>query len=164
MLQAGSFHLSWEGNSLYLKGTAPGRDWAPGFSAATLPSRWAGIWGLPYGFPSALALPARSLPAPDTLEHRASRSSWERAARAGRELVWTAQDGEGWGGCGEPGPSPLPSGFFGQRLAVPKPPREGKSWLSSPQTQRPLQKKQEVKWARGRNTGQPQSGTGLQTA
>lgn len=160
MLQAGSFHLSWEGNSLHPKGTAPGRDWAPGFSTATLPSRWAGIWGLPYGFPPAPALPAISLPALDTSEHQ---SSWERAVRAGRELVWTTQDGEGWGGCREPGPSPLPRGFGGQGLAEPKPPGEEKYRPSSPQTLWRLQKKWDVKWAQGRNTGQLQSRTGLQT-
>ena len=90
LLQAGSFRLSWEGNSLYPNGTAPGSDWAPGFSAAALPLHSAGIWGLPYGFPSAPALSTSSLPAPDTLEHGAPGNEQP-------ELVWTTQEGGSMG-------------------------------------------------------------------
>lgn len=58
---------------------------------------------------------------------------------------------------------PAPQGIFWAGTgSAEDPPRERKSQPSSPQAQRLLEKKQEVKWAPGRNTGQPRSGMGLE--
>lgn len=152
MLPAGSFHLSWEGNSLYLK--ALGRHWAP--SPAPPPSLVvdAGL-GSPQWF-SACSCPA--LPrTPQSPEHHGG------PGKEQPEPVWTTRDGEGWGCCGS---AVLPRS---QRLrwagaGCAEAPREGKSLPSPLPTQRGFKKKQEVKQARGRNSGQPRNGTGLQTA
>lgn len=52
---------------LYPKGTTLRKEQAPG----SLSLLWEGIWGLPYGFPSACVLVASSLPGLGTLEHGA---------------------------------------------------------------------------------------------
>lgn len=114
-------------------------------------------FSLGFSICSCPCLPAPCLP-------RTPRSITELLGRSSQSWSGPCRMEEGWGGCGEPGPSLLPKGFFfGQGLAVPKSPREGKSRPSSPQTQRHMEKKRETKWARGRNTGQRRSGKGLQT-
>lgn len=100
---------------LYPKGTALGKEQAPG----SLSLLWEGIWGLPYGFPSACVLSASSLPALGTSEH----GDLGQSSRS--QHVCMAQDGEGWRDCRELHPFPLPRGFFGHGLAVLKPPRKG---------------------------------------
>lgn len=67
--------------------------------------------------------PACQLPAcPGRL---GARSITEVPGKSGQSWSGPRRMEEGWGGCGDPGPSPLPKGFFGQELAVPKPPGKG---------------------------------------
>lgn len=105
----------------YPKGTALGKEQAPG----SLSLLWEGIWGLPYGFPSACVLSASSLTALGTSEHGDLRQS------SRSQHVCMAQDGEGWGLQGSPS-FPTPQGIFWAWTGCAEAPQEGKSHPSSP--------------------------------
>lgn len=104
--------------------------------SAPLPSPGAGqgFGVFPMGFPLLLpCLPAPCLPRPPRSAELLGKSSqsWPGPCRVE----------EGWGGCREPGPSPLPMGLFWAGTGCAKAPREGKSQLHSLQAQQHLQKK-----------------------
>lgn len=108
---------------LYPKGMGLGKEQA----ARSLSLLWEGIWGLPYGFPSA-CVPVCQLPA--CPGHLGTWSFWDRAAKASTS-VWHRMEKDG-GTAGSPILPYSPGDFFGHGLAVLKPPqgREISSELS----------------------------------
>lgn len=102
---------------LHPKGTALGKEQAPG----PLSLLWEGIWGLPYGFPSACVLFASSLPGLGTLEHGAFGTEQPKPAHlygTGWRRIWGLQGAPSFS-------TPQEIFFFGHGLAMLKPPRRG---------------------------------------